>query len=435
MKMHGWGRYPVVDAEVYSPTSQADLQKQLSSLNGGSITPRGLGRSYGDSSLGEKMFSTRWLKHMLAFDQNTGILYCESGVSLIEILDVFVPKGWFLPVTPGTQFVTVGGAIASDVHGKNHHVSGCFCDHVESVDIFLNDERTIHCSRKDHPDLFHATCGGMGLTGIILSASLQLKPIKSALIDQMTCKAKNIEEVLALFETEADKTYSVAWIDCIAKGSSLGRSLLMVGEHSLDGGYPMLNKKQIGFPFDMPSQLLNRFTVQAFNTLYYNRIHKLRVQRNVHYAPFFYPLDSVNDWNRLYGKHGFTQYQFVIPKAAGLEGMTKILHLIAASGRGSFLAVLKVFGMKNDNLLSFPMEGYTLALDFKVESELFPLLDKLDLMVLDYGGRLYLTKDARMSEATFKRSYPEWERFQSVRESYGVKGKFTSHQSKRLGLD
>ena len=435
MKLHGWGRYPVIEADLYAPNTIGELQRLKLECNHIGVTPRGLGRSYGDSSLGNTVVSTRYLDHILAFDEATGIVHCSGGVTLADLLNTFVPQGWFLPVTPGTRFVTIGGAIASDVHGKNHHSEGCFCNHILSIQLFLSEERIVTCSRTEYTDLFHATCGGMGLTGIILSASLQLKPIKSTLIDQTTFQAKNIEEVLALFEREVDKTYSVAWIDCIVKGSSLGRSLLMVGEHVQEGGYPMQNKLAIDLPLDMPSQLLNRYTVQAFNTIYYNRILKNMEQSKVHYAPFFYPLDRVNDWNRLYGKNGFTQYQFVIQKAAGLEGMTKILKLIAASGRGSFLAVLKAFGMQNDNFLSFPMEGYTLALDFKVEPALFPLLNKLDALVLDYGGRLYLTKDARMSEATFKKSYPAWERFQSIRESYGVKGKFISHQSKRLGLD
>ena len=435
MKMHGWGRYPVVDAQVYSPTSQANLQNQLSSLHGDTITPRGLGRSYGDSSLGEKMFSTRWLNRMLAFDQSTGVFHCESGVSLSEILEVFVPKGWFLPVTPGTQFVTVGGAIASDVHGKNHHVAGCFCDHVEYIDVILDAERTIRCSQKEHPDLFHATCGGMGLTGIIYSAAIRLKPIHSAFIDQTTFKASNLKESLDLFAIHEARPYSVAWIDCISGGNSLGRSLLMTGDHAQEGKLTLNRKCRIVLPVDMPSTLLNRYSIKVFNTLYYHRIRGRVVNHHIHYDPFFYPLDSIGDWNRLYGKNGFTQYQFVIPKEAGYQAMSTILKTIVDSGKGSFLAVLKAFGKRNHNLLSFPMEGYTLALDFKIEQDLFPLLEKLDAMVLHHGGKVYLTKDARMSEDTFKQSYPNWEQFQSVRENYEMKGRFASHQSNRLGLN
>jgi len=434
MKMHGWGRYPVIDAEVYAPGSLDDLKTMCATTAAG-MTPRGLGRSYGDSSLGEQMLSSRRLNHFLAFDAATGVLHCEAGVSLSDILQVFVPKGWFLPVTPGTQFVTVGGAIASDVHGKNHHVAGCFCDHVAHLDILLDADRIIRCSPQEHPDLFHATCGGMGLTGMIMSAAIRLKPIKSAFIDQTTFKARNLEESLDLFNIHASAPYSVAWIDCITGGPSLGRSLLMTGDHTTEGPLTLNTKARIGLPLDMPSILLNRYSIQAFNTLYYNRITKDAVQSHVHYEPFFYPLDSINDWNRMYGKNGFTQYQFAVPKDAGRNAMAAILKTIVDAGKGSFLAVLKAFGKQNNNLLSFPIEGYTLALDFKIEPELFPLLDRLDSMVLDYGGRIYLTKDARMSPATFRCGYGEWEAFQAVRNTYGTAGMFRSHQSLRLGLD
>lgn len=435
MNIHGWGRYPVVDAEVYTPGSNEELQAIFSTISATGMTPRGLGRSYGDSSLGEYMLSSRRLNHFLKFDAATGVMQCEAGVSLSDILSVFVPKGWFLPVTPGTQFVTVGGAIASDVHGKNHHVAGCFCDHVEFLDMVLDADQIIRCSPQELPDLFHATCGGMGLTGMIISAAIRLKPIRSTFIDQTIFKARNLEESLDLFEIHASAPYSVAWIDCITGGLSLGRSLLMTGYHASEGALKLSTKARIGLPVDMPSMLLNRYSIQAFNTLYYNRIRKNALKSHVHYEPFFYPLDSLNDWNRIYGKKGFTQYQFVVPKDKGRKALSAILKTIVDAGKGSFLAVLKAFGRHNNNLLSFPIEGYTLALDFKIEPELFPLLDCLDAMVLAHGGRIYLTKDARMSQSTFRSSYGKWEAFQAVRNIYGTAGRFRSHQSKRLGLD
>ncbi len=435
MKIHGWGRYPVVDTEVHDPGTQEEFKNRLSVSTDAGFTPRGLGRSYGDSSLGEYMLSSRRINHFLAFDSATGVLQCEAGVSLSDILELFVPKGWFLPVTPGTQFVTIGGAIASDVHGKNHHVAGCFCDHVEHLDILVDADRIFRCSPQEHSDLFRATCGGMGLTGMILSAAIRLKPIRNSFIDQTTFKARNIEESLDLFTTYADVPYSVAWIDCIASGSSLGRSLLMTGDHATEGTLSLNRKARIGLPVDMPAMLLNRHSIKAFNTLYYNRISGASVKSHIHYEPFFYPLDSISDWNRMYGKNGFTQYQFVIPKAAGHEAMVAILKTIVASGKGSFLAVLKAFGKQNKNLLSFPMEGYTLALDFKIGPDLFPLLDRLDAMVLGYDGRIYLTKDARMSPSTFRSSYTSCDAFQAVRNTYGTVGRFLSHQSIRLRLD
>lgn len=431
MKVEGWGRYPVADAEVHYPSSVEDIQRLLASRP---AIPRGLGRSYGDSSLGMHMLDSRRLNHLLSFDETEGVLYAEAGVALADILEVFVPKGWFLPVTPGTRFITLGGAIASDVHGKNHHISGCFSDHVLFLDICLGDGQLLRCSPSLHPELFGATCGGMGLTGMIVAAALRLKRITGAMIDQETFKAANLAESLALFDSHAHTPYSVAWIDCLSKGKALGRSLLMAGDHAAEGELACGKVSRLNFPVDLPGALLNRYTIKAFNQLYYHRVKGRSIKNRVHYEPFFYPLDSIAGWNRMYGRNGFTQYQFVLPKAAGHQAMADILKTIASSGKGSFLAVLKAFGKANANLLSFPMEGYTLALDFKVDRSLFPLLDRLDAMVIDYGGRLYLTKDARMGCETFRKGYPAWERFCQICSKHGGNGVFQSLQSQRLGL-
>ncbi len=434
MELTGWGKYPVIDSDISTPLTRTAIKNILTGHRPFRGIARGLGRSYGDSALARQVVSTAYLDHLLAFDDSAGLLTCAAGLSLAEILRIFVPRGWFLAVTPGTKFVTVGGAIASDVHGKNHHGEGSFSDHVESFHLVLADGNTVNCSREENSELFHATCGGMGLTGIIVDATFRLRPVSSAYIDATLIKAANLQEALELFETYHQSTYSVAWIDCLATGSKLGRSLLMLGEHAGDG--PLLPGKQgaLTVPMDMPGCLLNHYSIQAFNTLYYHRMRQQRTQRVVHYEPFFYPLDSIHYWNRIYGKGGFTQYQFVVPREAGLTGMTTILNRIAQSKRGSFLAVLKTFGVANANHLSFPMEGYTLALDFKLDRELFPLLDELDRSVLDFDGRLYLCKDVRMSEATFKQGYPRWEQFAGVRRRYGADTVFNSLQSQRLGL-
>ena len=433
MRINGWGRYPTIEASLAQPATLSAAKDNLTGL--ASLIPRGMGRSYGDSALAEQIVGTRQLRHLRSFDENSGQLDCDAGISLGELLDVFIPRGWFIPVTPGTKFVSIGGAIASDVHGKNHHLHGCFSECVDSIELLLADGSLIRCSRSEHPELFQATCGGMGLTGLIVGAQLRLRRIESAYIAQTTHKAANLEEVVALFDTHSAATYSVAWIDCLASGKALGRSLLMLGEHAHDGELSLAPKPTLSVPLDMPSVLLNRYSVQAFNELYYQRIRQVESQQRVAYESFFYPLDGIGQWNRLYGKRGFLQYQFVIPKAVGLEGLRAILQRIAASRRGSFLAVLKAFGAANDNMLSFPVEGYTLALDFKYEAGLLELLSELDAMVLAYGGRLYLSKDARMSEATFKYSYPNWARFQETRARYGALHKFASLQSRRLGLD
>ena len=434
MNITGWGRYPVADANVALPQSEDDLIDYLKCIKSKSLITRGLGRSYGDSSLASNILQTQYLNHFQSFDESTGLLKCEAGVSLAQILEVFVPRGWFLPVTPGTRFVTVGGAIASDVHGKNHHISGTFCEHITQIEMILGNGEKIITSPTENPDLFYGTCGGMGLTGIILSATICLKPILSSDIIQTTIKAPNLATALKVFEDHRDATYSVAWIDCLAKGKDLGRSLLMLGEHALDGPLITHGKKAISIPIDMPTFLLNQHTIGAFNSLYYNKTLEEKSTKNIPYETFFYPLDALANWNRLYGKYGFVQYQFVLPKATGEIGLREVLSLIANSGKGSFLAVLKTFGNANKNLLSFPMEGYTLALDFKVEPSLFNLLDELDRLVLEYRGRLYLSKDARMSAATFKYSYPYYLEFEAIREKYHAIGNFSSIQSQRLGL-
>ena len=432
MIIHGWGRYPRREAAVCLPLSFAqcaDLQRGADSC-----LPRGMGRSYGDSSLAARVIETRHLDHFLDFDAATGVLTCAAGATLDQIIKTFVPRGWFLPVTPGTRFVTVGGAIASDVHGKNHHVDGCFGDHVVRLELLLGDGSRVHTSPTELPDLFRATCGGMGLTGIILTASIRLKAIGSSDIVETTLKQPNLESVLEAFEQNAARTYSVAWIDCLARGRHLGRSLLMVGEHATDGNRTLQGGKGLTVPFDMPPALLNRASVGAFNTLYYGKAIRSSSTRIAPLESFFYPLDGLYEWNRLYGRPGFLQYQFVIPREAGIVALRQVLERIAASGRGSFLAVLKVFGKANDHLLSFPCDGYTLALDFKYEPAVLELLEALDRLVLEHGGRLYLAKDARMSEATFKAGYPHWQAFQEVRAKYHALGRFSSEQSKRLGL-
>jgi len=432
MNVHGWGRYPRVDAELAHPLSAVQCAAALK--EGTPLIARGLGRSYGDSALAPQMLCTRYLDHFRAFDAASGLLACDAGVSLDSVLRSFVPRGWFLPVTPGTRFVTVGGAIASDVHGKNHHVHGTFCAHVRQIELLLGDGSRVTASPAENAELFHATCGGMGLTGVILSATLQLKRIAASDILETTLKAPSLDAVLEGFEAHAASTYSVAWIDCLARGASLGRSLLMLGEHAEDGALAVQARPPTPVPFDMPDALLNRTTVQAFNMLYYGRRRRPSTTRRIPFETFFYPLDALADWNRIYGKPGFVQYQFVLPKDAGLTAFHEVLKRIAESGRGSFLAVLKVFGNANDNLLSFPVAGYSLALDFKAEPAVFELLDTLDRIVLQHGGRLYLAKDARMSEATFKASYPRWQEFEATRARWHAHGHFASLQSRRLGL-
>lgn len=432
MNISGWGRYPAIDANLYNFESEDELLAHLKVSH--DYAARGLGRSYGDSSLARHIITSSRYRSFLRFDEQSGILSCESGVHLAEIINCFLPRGWFLAITPGTKYVTIGGAIASDVHGKNHHHDGCFSECVESMKVMQANGEIARCSKNENAELFYATCGGMGLTGIILEASIQLIPVKSAYIDQTTIKAGNLAEIFDLFEDNINSKYSVAWLDCLATGQHLGRSLFMTGEHSSKNDLGLDKKKYKSIPIDMPGFTLNQYTVKAFNLLYYNRIMGKKKEDTVHLNTFFYPLDNILHWNRLYGKKGFAQYQCVIPKEASQEGMAELLKYISNKKKGSFLSVLKLLGKENRNWLSFPREGYTLALDFKMDSSLLEFLSELDKIVSDYEGRIYLTKDSRMSAGFFKNSYPDLGKFTKFRKETGASKKFNSLQSKRLGL-
>jgi FAD/FMN-containing dehydrogenase len=428
-----------METEEKSFSSTEQLNDALS--NADEIIARGNGRCYGDASLAKNTISTLKYDKILSFDTEKGILECQSGLTLDKILEVIVPKGWFLPVTPGTKFITVGGAIASDVHGKNHHVDGCFSHHVLEMDVLLANGETVTCSTNDNSDLFWATCGGMGLTGIITRTKFDLKKIETSYIKQKQIKAQNLEEVIQLFEEYKHYTYSVAWIDCLKKGKHFGRSILMLGEHAkvedLDrkkkkDPLQLPKKKQITFPFTLPSFVLNQFTVKAFNFLFYGKNLKKEINNVVSYEPFFYPLDAVLHWNRGYGKKGFVQYQFVLPLESK-QGLIEILHKISDKGIGSFLAVLKVFG-KQDDLISFPREGYTLALDIPIRKGLFEFLDELDKIVLSYSGRLYLSKDARMKSEIFWEGYSNARKFSELVKKFNPSFKINSIQARRLHI-
>lgn len=401
-KVTNWGNFPIVEKEMRSDDSFRKIKEFV--LNHNEVIARGNGRCYGDSSLGEHIFSTKKLNKFISFDRLNGIIECESGVLLSDVLEIAVPQGYFLYVTPGTKFVSVGGAIASDVHGKNHHAEGCFSEYVIEFKLMIENGDIINCSREENSDKFWATIGGMGLTGIILTAKFKLKNIESAYIRQESIKAENLDEIFNLFEESESWTYTVAWIDCLQKGKNIGRSILMRGEHAFQHELPQkfkekplrLKKKfEPTVPFYFSGFVLNSLTVKIFNYLYYKKQSKKEVKNFIDYETFFYPLDFVHDWNKIYGKSGFIQYQMMIPKESGKEGMKKILETIANSGNGSFLAVLKLYGKENPEAYnSFPFEGYSLALDFKVNSKLKKLIDKLDDIVEQYNGKIYLTKDS-----------------------------------------
>ena len=443
--LSGWGRYPLVDSYLQRPEKVSSLTKIIQTAENKPVLARGAGRSYGDAAICPSCtILTERLNRMLAFDEESGILACEAGVTIKEIVEIFSPRGWFLAVTPGTKFVTVGGAIAFDVHGKNHYRDGSFSRHVCNLKLMLASGEVVQCSSQKNSDLFWATVGGMGLTGIIMEVEIALRPIQTAYIKAKSIKAKNLDETLALFEEyEPQSQYSVAWIDCLASGQSLGRSRLSFGSHAAiadlnqeQQAAPLKLKPKPSYkvPFDFPAGLLNRYTMSCFNALYYHLQGSGQVQSVVDYDSFFYPLDFLWDWNRLYGKRGFIQYQCVFPTEVSREALVQVLQLCAQKGCGTFLAVLKRLGFQQ-GWLSFPMPGYTLALDMPVEPGLWRFLAQLDRLVIEYGGRVYLAKDARLSPEAFRSMYPHFLRWLEVKSQVDPYNRFSSAMSKRLQIE
>jgi len=411
-----WGNYPKAEQRMRRLHWRDD--DLPSDEEGSTLLPRGLGRSYGDSCLndGGTLLDTTRLNHLIAFDHEAGILRCEAGVSLADILEIVVPHGWFLPVTPGTKFVTVGGAVANDIHGKNHHRAGTFGCFVTRFELLRSDGRRLICSPADNDALFRATIGGLGLTGLLTWVEFRLKRVESALIDVESVRFNELDEFFELATaSDARFEYTVAWVDSLARGSELGRGFFFRGNHapSTNGAAPAPRRLSLTVPFHAPGFLLNGWTLRAFNTLYYNRQRERTIRRRTHYDPFFYPLDSMGYWNRLYGRRGFMQYQCLVPHEGGHDAVRALFSRISASAEGSFLTVLKVFGdAASPGLLSFPSPGTTLALDFANRGRsTLALLEELDSIVRRHGGRVYPAKDARMSVTSFQAYFPAWREF------------------------
>ena len=409
-----WGHYPkTAHHHVHKPAWNDQVPEILRAAAPGSLLPYGLGRSYGDSCLNDsrELIDCRRLNRILGFDESTGMLRCESGVSLSDILGVFLPKGWFLPVTPGTRFVTLGGAIANDVHGKNHHRAGTFGAHVRQIGLHRSNDGLVICNSEANSDMLHATIGGLGLTGVIAWADIQLKHVAGPWIDAESIPFQSLNTFLELSRESGGRfEYTVAWLDCFAGKNP--RGIFFRGNHSVERGKEFHPKRGPKLPFALPAWMLNRYSVRAFNTAYY-KIHAARKGAAVvSYDSFFYPLDSIGQWNLFYGKQGFLQYQCVIPEA-NVEAFEELLDRIARSGMGSFLGVLKQFGSAPPaGMLSFPRPGLTIALDFAMRGEpTLQLLRSLDQIVQQSGGALYPAKDARMSPALFQASFPRWRSF------------------------
>lgn len=437
--LSGWGRYPRADQTVERPEKCSQI-----GINEGKTLARGQGRSYGDAAINSKggVVLMERLNRFLEFDATTGVLKAEAGATLAEVLEHLVPKGWFLPVTPGTKFCSLGGCVAADVHGKNHHHAGSFGQHLTGIELVLADGSKIACSPTEVPELFWATVGGMGLTGFIETVSIQMIPIETAYMKVKHRKAANLEAAFNLMDDAAlDDAYSVCWIDCLSKGRSLGRSILMTGHHALKSEVPLRShepltfkrRKTKVFKREWPRFMLSRLTIGLFNSLFFWWQGR-RKEFLTDYDRYFYPLDRAKKWNLMYGKRGFVQYQFVLPVEGAREGVKKIVSALAQSGNASFLAVLKRMGPGSEGMISFPMEGYTLALDIPLSNDVISLLDRLDEVVLQYHGRVYLAKDSRMSAETFRKMYPRLEEFLALKQQADPECRFTSDLARRLEM-
>jgi len=419
--LYSWGRYPNKPQVGHSCSWRDDLPArlgQLSSAYGGSL-PYGNGRSYGDSCLAssDHVLCTRGLDRFIEVDWQAGTVCAEAGVTLAEILAIAIPHGWFLAVTPGTQFATLGGAIANDVHGKNHHVRGTFGNHVLSFGL-LREGEVLVCSAAVNAPLYRATIGGLGLTGIVSWACIQLIPIRASQINSSVVRFSNLAEFFSLSaELDHQHEYSVAWIDCLAKGESTGRGVFIVGDHAPYGSLEVADRSKLNVPMTPPVSLINKLSLRAFNQTYWQIHPGKSKQVRSSYEPFFYPLDRILHWNRVYGRRGFQQFQCVIPDGVADVAMREVLEAISDAGHGSFLAVLKRCGdIVSPGMLSFPLAGASLALDFPHKHGLEKLFLRLDRIVHDAGGRLYPAKDAHMSGSDFRRAYPAWEQLEALRD-------------------
>jgi FAD/FMN-containing dehydrogenase len=443
--LSGWGKYPVEECVTYRPERVDELASIVTRAPEATLISRGHGRSYGDASLnaGNAVVLHERLDRFLAFDDEAGVLHCEAAVSLAEIIDHLLPRGYFMPVTPGTKHISIGGAIAADVHGKNHHRDGTISAQLVDFRLLTARGEVLLCSREENSEAFWATIGGMGLTGLILDAHLRLRRVETAYVRGTTERAPNLDATLeSIVASDRDNAYAVAWIDCLARGRAMGRSVLLranpigVDELPAEARRAPLSisaASWLGVPFDLPGFVLNGHTMRAFNTAFW--LAHRNGETIANYEQYFYPLDAVAHWNRVYGKRGCLQYQAVLPTASAREGLVSMLERITAKGWGSFLAVLKSMGPANAGLLSFPCEGLTLSLDFPYYGpELLELLHTLDEIALRHGGRVYLAKDACLRAEHFQEMYPNLDQFREIKAKLDPERRFSSSLARRVGI-
>lgn len=435
MTLAGWGRVRQAESHVARPERLSELQGALAAASG-PVIGFGGGRSYGDAALngrGETLLTTR-LDRFLSFDERTGELVAEPGVTWGDLLDQFLPRGFMAPVTPGTAFATLGGGIANDVHGKNQETAGCIGDHVNWLDILTASGEVVRTSRDHHPDLFRATLGGLGLTGIITALSLTMTRVPGSMAMVEARRLPDLDATLdALTGPHPDQPYRVAWIDALAGGRGLGRGILEAAG-PVEGFVPERRVPARSLPVDLPGFVLGTAGVKAFNALYWRRVPAAGRQSPVPWRQFLYPLDRILHWNRLYGRQGFHQFQCVVPHQGGPDAIRKLLEAFGRAGRASFLAVLKAMGRPGAGDLSFAMPGLTLAVDIPNRSGVEELLRELERITLDAGGRAYLAKDSALSAEGFRAMYPDLPRFRETLDRWDPAGRFDSDLARRLRI-
>ena len=442
-ELSGWGRFPVQNCQVTRPEKGRELLDATSSHAVVDVIARGAGRSYGDAAInqGSGVILGEKLDRFLDFDAQSGVLHAQGGASFADIIATFVPRGYFLSVAPGTKFVTMGGAIACNVHGKNHHRVGAIANFIEEIELLTASGKTLICSQGENAEVFWATLGGMGLTGVIVSAKMRLMPIESAWIETKYTRTANLSETLTAFEKGADSEYIVAWIDCLSSGADLGRSVVIEGTHAsgeralqeIKGDVMALEMpRKKGVPLDLPNFVLNPYTVRKFNDLYYAN-HPTE-SKLTSFETFFYPLDKIENWNKIYGARGFLQYQCAIPIDNARAVLTHLLETIAASGQSAFLAVLKRMGAADHAPLGFALDGYSLALDIPMMPGTLEFYEKLNEITVAAGGRIYLAKDAATSPAHFRQMYPRLGEWEAVKRHLDPDDRFASSLSRRLKI-
>lgn len=434
MLLSGWGNNFSIFSNVYNPENNDEIINIILKDKISNFITRGLGRSYGDSSLADNVISLKNYKKFFIFDENEGIIECSSNYSLGELIKIILKKGWFFNVTPGSKFITIGGAIASDVHGKNHHIDGSFSDYVVSLKIITGEGKLYNCSKNENLQLFQATCGGMGLTGIIVSAKIQLLKVKSQFIDTQIVKTKNLNETIVKLKALRDNKYLISVIDTNAKNEAIGRSIIFIGNHSEDGNLEYSEKTKLPIPLtlNLPGFILNKYTIKLLNKIYYY-FHKHNKKSKRDIDSFFYPLDDSKIYN-LYGKNGFIQIQILVEENNPEILFYKILNFFQEKEQYSFLCAIKEFGSGNSNYLSFPNKGYTLIIDLKLNKKLNKIYQEFEDLLKNHKTKIYLTKDTFMSEQYFKKAYDNYNKFREIKNKHDPLNLINSYQSRRINI-